>query len=117
MDRPFLPHGCRPLFGSSPAVVALMFTTLVQRTNEKSQMLYLKRRDATFVQQVITDNLRRAKLYYAKSRPTRSEGKSEREHDRRVVKRVDRFHPRLRDIGVDIARRQRRRADDIGCDE
>src|SRR3546814_2954879 len=94
-----------------------MFTTLVHRTNEKSQMLYLKRRDATFVQQVITDNLRRAKLYYAKSRPTRSEGKSEREHDRRVVKRVDRFHPRLRAIGVDIARRQRRRADDIGCTE
>src|SRR3546814_17338788 len=99
MDRPCLPHGCRPLFGSSPAVRASMFTTLVHRTNEKSQMLYLKRRDATFVQQVITDNLRRAKLYYAKWRPTRSEGKSEREHDRRVVTSVDRFHPRTLEIG------------------
>src|SRR3546814_14452661 len=105
MDRPCLPHGCRPLFGSSPAVRASMFTTLVHRTNEKSQMLYLKRRDATFVQQVITDNLRRAKLYYAKSRPTRSEGKSEREHDRRVVKRVDRFRSEERRVGKEGVRK------------
>ena len=46
-----------------------------------------------------------------------SKGKAEREHDRRVVKRVDRLHPRLLDVGVDIARRKRRRAEDVGCAE
>src|SRR5690606_34274341 len=112
MDRPCLPHGCRPLFGSGPVVRASMFTTLVQRTNKKAAPAALKRRDAAFVQQVIM-NIWAARNYIMRTRtPThRSEGKAERKHQRRVIKRVDRLHSRLLDIGVDITRRNRRRTD------